>query len=143
VMIVNPPVMDDTRVKGTASVELIGDASHAVKTAKVGDRLQLALGSAGKPYAIVFGVDDHGAVDAVWPLSGQRSGPAPKGARTVVSGFEVTEGSLTLVALYSDQPLDLGEASKTLSGALRDGRVPTPLELPGIATATTHLQVSK
>jgi len=143
VMIINPPTADDSRLKGSANVELIGETSHAVKSAKVGERLQLALGAAGKPYAMVLGVDEHGAVDAVWPLSGQRSGPAPKGARTVVSGFEVTEGSLTLVALYSDQPLELGEASKTLAGALKDGKVPATLELPGIVTATAHLEVSK
>jgi hypothetical protein len=142
VFLINPPKEDDTRIKGVASVELISDTNQVVHAAHVGDRLQLALGAAGRPFAMVFAVDDKGQIDALWP-AGQRSGPAPKGARTVVTRLEVTEGSLTLVALYSDQPLDVPEASKALSGALREGKVPVPLELTGLTTAVSRLEVNK
>jgi hypothetical protein len=143
VLIINPPKDDETRLKGNASVELLSEANQAVRAAHVGDQLQLALGAAGRPYAMVLGVDERGQIDLLWPQTGHRSGPAPKGARTVVTRFEVTQGSITLVGLFSEQPLDIQDASRTLTGALKEGKVPQPLELPGVATAVAHLEVAK
>jgi hypothetical protein len=143
VLIVNPPKDDETRLKGSASVELLSEANQAVRAAHVGDRLQLALGAAGRPYAMVLGVDERGQIDLLWPQTGHRSGPAPRGARTVVTRFEVTQGSITLVGIFSEQPIDIQDASRAVSGALHEGKVPVPLELPGLATAVAHLEVAK
>lgn len=143
VLIVSPPKDDETRVKGSGSVELLSDSNQAVRAAHVGDQLQLALGAAGRPYAMVLGVDDRGQIDLLWPQTGRRSGPAPKGARTVVTRFEVTQGSITLVGLFSEQPLDVQDASRAVSGAMREGKVPVPLELPGLSTAVSHLEVAR
>lgn len=143
VLIVNPPKDDETRLKGSASVELISEGNQAVHAAHVGDRLQLALGAAGRPYAMVLGVDEQGQIDLLWPQAGHRSGPAPKGARTVVTRFEVTQGSITLVGLFSEQALDIQDASRALAGAMKEGKVQQPLELQGVATAVTRLEVAK
>ncbi len=142
VFFLSPPKEEESRLKGPVSIELIGAAGEPVTHAKVGDRVELAVGAAGKPWALVLAVDDRGNVEPLWPPGGG-SGPAPKGARATLMSLEVTAGSVTLVALFTDQPLEPAQGRGAVLSALRGGKVPETISFPGIPTAITRLEVSR
>ncbi len=143
VLLVAPPKDEENRIKGAASVELIGAGDTPVTSAKVGDAVQLAVGAAGESYALVLSVDEHGTIEPLWPAGAAQSGPAPKGARAVLQSMEVTAGNVTLVAVFSPQPVELALARGAVMAALREGKSLEQLEVPGAVTATTRLQVHR
>ncbi len=135
-----PP--NESRLKGTSSFRVLSaQGGQPISRANPGDRVVLAVGSAGHPYGLVLGVDESGAVSLVWPMGTFESGQVPSGPEARLDPpFEVTEGSLELFALFSDKPLELAVAQRAMEQAVevakREGKSPrqvTPPKLRGEA----------
>lgn len=120
------PKEDDTILKGHQTVELLkGDGP--VVTARVGDRLELAVGGAGKKDVAVFAVDEKKEVSVL-----VASRPLAAGPRVRLSLLEVTAGSLTVFACFSDHPLPMDSLrAEILASAASppEGCVTTKLEV--------------
>jgi hypothetical protein len=136
------------RVKGTPSVALV----HAKPVADdkrffAGDEVNLRLGPAGNPFALVIAVDDHGEVSELWPDGPKSGGVDPGGERPLSPAFEVTPGSLEVWAFFSVQPLStpmvLQAVSRSVVEAKERGTSPLdaqPSTLPG-ELARAHLRL--
>ncbi len=139
----------DERLKGVASLELLSSGGAPVKEARVGQHVTLAVGGAGYRRAAVLAVDGAGRVSRVWPAAGTTTAPIARGARVPLEpGFEVTPGSVTLYAFFSDEPIDLGllvrGTEANVAQSLRRGEVPsefTPQEELAPAAARLRLEV--
>lgn len=103
------------RTKGAASLALVGRADGVARAVwPIGAEVALRVDGA-PPYLLILAVDGAGEASVAWPASAQ-SGPRP--ADGVLSpGFRVTPGDLTLVALFTAQPLDADAARATLAAA--------------------------
>ncbi len=122
------PLSDGDRLKGGPSVELLSQAGAPVTSARVGDTLTLAVGSAGFAHALVLAVDARGELTVLWP-AGLESEPLPPGARVRLgAGFQVTPGDVEVLALFSDEPISRVGAYARFAGELararREGRPP-------------------
>ncbi|HYV47119.1 MAG TPA: hypothetical protein VFA20_19810, partial [Myxococcaceae bacterium] len=131
-LVVRPPEVR-TRVKGAFSVVAVAADGSEVQRARPGDRLNLAVGSAGRSQVLVLGVDEAGEVDILWPPVGSHSVPAPPGAKAVLQpSFAVTPGSFALYALFSNETIDGGPAKAALRAEVQATRAAGrgPLDTP-------------
>ena len=140
---------DGTRVKGDfhVGIEQRGESEDAIAA---GERVSLAVGAAGHGYVIVYVLEDDGDVELVWPVGGERSGPAPTGARgELTPSFRVTPGSFTLLAIFSDEPIAIAASTSAIRRAVAKmraaGKAPRDTEpdpLPGeVGRARAHIDV--
>lgn len=132
VLVVRPPDTG-TRVKGAFSVVAVAPDGSEVRRPRPGDRLNLAVGAAGRSQVLVLGVDEAGEVDILWPPVGAHSVPAPPGARAVLQpSFTVTPGSFALYALFSNGAIDGGPAKAALRAEVQATRAAGhgPLDTP-------------
>lgn len=148
-LVVNPiaqPV-DDTRLKGAPSVELLDDAGAPVTRAKPGQVLTLAVGGAGLTHAVVLAIDAQG-VSTLWPKDGTTLGALAPGARVRLDTFTVTPGDVRVVALFASTPRRLGEVTTPLMQQAvlraREGQPALGLEVPaglaeGVASVTLEV----
>ncbi len=117
------PKHNQTLLKGQPTVELLS-GNTSVSSAHVGDKLWLAVGGAGHSAVGVFTVDDQAEVSQL--LASTKIG---SGARVPVGkGFEVTAGSLAVIACFGEHPLAMDVLRAELSSRVaRAGK--TPLEV--------------
>jgi len=119
-VVVRPGAEPGTRVKGGFSIAAVTADGREVQRARPGDRLNLAIGAAGRSEVLVLGVDDRGAVEVMWPPMAPRSVQAPPGARAVLQPpFEITPGSFALYALFADAPIPAGPAKEALAAEVQ------------------------
>ena len=127
------------RLKGGARLQLVrlGDARPA-SVFHPGEQVALSVGGAGHRYALVVARPEASPPVQVWPSQPQ-SGEIGRGAAVQLQpAFEVTEGSMRLVALFSDAPLDGAEVLARWKRA-GEGKLP---EVPGeAARAQAELRV--
>lgn len=134
VVVLLSPGEDDVRLKGAPTIALVlGD--RPVTKANPGDRLGLRVGGAGHTHGAVFVIDAVGAVERLWPTSDQAA-PIPTGANVPIGAdFEVTPGSVEIVAIFSDRAQPLDEVRSALKRAVADavgqGKSPLDLAVPG------------
>lgn len=103
------PRGERARLKGGASLVLVPLGAKHPGPFRPGDKVALAVGGAGHRYALVLGEGEGQPAVLLWPEV-PRSGEIPAGASARLEpAFEVTPGSLHLVAIFSDQPLDAHE----------------------------------
>lgn len=147
VFLVMSPRDDDTRLKGSPTVELLSK-DRPVTTAQPGETVTLAVGGAGSTNALVLAIDASGAVSRLWPQEPQ-SAPIGPGARVPLSpSFDVTPGSLVVVGFFTDtsQPAApvLAAVEVQVAIARAAGRTPFQLELPTTfgRTARVTLEVA-
>lgn len=128
------------RLKGSASIQLLGPDQQPVRQARAKDAVRLALGGGGFSYCAVLSVDERGRVEPLWPPGGRESARIPPGARTVLEPpFEVTPGSLVLFAFFSDRPLELGQLGSALRAQAAGSARPLELKPPaGLAPAVAR-----
>lgn len=93
---------DGTRLKGAARVELLDERGVSVTRAAVGQRLTLAVGSAGATHAVVFAEGADGSRTQLWPETGAALAPLPGGARVPLLKLDVTPGAVTVIARFAD-----------------------------------------
>ncbi|HVE81219.1 MAG TPA: hypothetical protein VND93_00155, partial [Myxococcales bacterium] len=134
-VVVGPGPGTGTRVKGAFSIAVVGEDGQELQRARPGDRVGIAVGAAGRAQVLVLAMDDHGAVEVLWPVEGKESGAAPPGARAVLgTSFDVTPGSLALYALFGNAPISAAEAQAALKSevttAAREGRGPLEAQAP-------------
>lgn len=89
-----PRIAPEDRIKGAVSVVLLNAAGQPVSHAAPGDRLTLAVGTAGFPRVTVYSVDAQGTREPLW------SGPVDAGARVPLMQLEVTPGAVTVTAEF-------------------------------------------
>jgi hypothetical protein len=127
------------RLKGAVSVEVLTEAGQPATAVRVGQHVALAVGGGGHSRAAVLAKTDVGRVVVAWPQGGAETAPIAPGARVRLEpGFEVTPGSVTLYAFFSDAPVDLAPLVEGLEASLARGDVEPGLEL---APATARLRV--
>lgn len=120
---------DEVRLKGAPTLELLR-AERPVTSARPGETVTLAVGGAGSTHALVFAIDAEGTVSRLWP-SGAAAAPIDPGARVRLSpSFEVTPGSLELVAFFTSAPQPAEPVMAELRRQLAAGRRASTLELP-------------
>lgn len=148
-LVVNPirqPV-DDARLKGAPSVELLNEAGAPVTRAKPGETLTLAVGGGGFTHVVVLGLDAQG-VSTLWPKDGATLGAVAPGARVRLDTFTVTPGDVRVVALFASTPRRLGELTTPLMKqavlAVRERQSPLDLPVPaglaeGVASVTLEV----
>lgn len=149
-LVVARPEGQATRPKGSARVELLGANGAPVLEARPGERVVLAIGSGGKPFGLVLGVDERGQVERLWPVDAARAGAVPPGARVRLEpSFEVTAGSVALHAFFGEAPIDeraaRGALEAEVESARRVGRSPLEVSTPATVseeTARTTLRVA-
>ncbi|MHB8872593.1 MAG: hypothetical protein ACYC8T_02800 [Myxococcaceae bacterium] len=138
---------DGDRLKGAVSLELLSDSGAPVQQTRVGQHVTLAVGGAGYLRAAVLAVDEGGRVSRVWPAAGTQTAPIGAGAQVRLEpGFEVTPGSVTLYAFFSDDPVELGVlvrgAEANVARGRRRGERPLDLEPPkDLAPAAARLRL--
>jgi hypothetical protein len=86
-----------------------------------GDRVKLVIGPARQRWAVVVSVDEKGQVSQLWPAGGGSSGAVEPG-KGVETFFEVTPGSATVWAFFSDEPLSGAAAAAALDRAVARAR---------------------
>lgn len=86
------PVED--RIKGAPTLMLLNEAGKVVTHAAPGDRLTLAVGSAGFSRVEVFAVDGNGLEEPLY------SGDVASGALVPLMRLEVTPGDVTVIAVF-------------------------------------------
>lgn len=119
-----PPADGPIRTKGAATLALTGIGDGAVRDAwPVGAEVELRV-HAEPAYVLVLAVDAAGEASVAWPGAAQ-SGPRPVDGR-LAPGFRVTPGDLTLMALFSAEPLDAAAARDALAAAV--ARCADPLD---------------
>lgn len=125
-------------LKGGASLALVPLGDPHDGPFHPGEKVALAVGGAGHRYALVLGAGEGQPAVQLWPEAPQ-SGEIPEGASARLNPvFEVTPGSLHLVAIFSDQPLD---AQEVLSRWRKAGS-PAPPKVDGeAARAQVELRV--
>ena len=97
---------DGDRLKGATSLEVLSDSGVRIEEARVGQHVTLAVGGGGYRYAAIIAVPPSGKMTRVWPPTGAFTGPIGPGARVRLEpGFEVTPGSVTLYAFFTDEPV--------------------------------------
>lgn len=109
--------IEDGRLKGAATVQLLDASGNPVSRAQPGDSVTLAVGGAGHTRVVVEAREAGQPWTPLWP-SGGASGELQPGAQVRLSTFTVTPGSMELRATFS-------------GGA------------PGTSTATWSLEVVK
>ncbi len=143
--VLRPPAPPQTRLKGAPQVELQDATGARAASARVGEALSLTVGAAGWPYVLVLALDAQGTVSQLWP-AGPSSGAVPPGARvTLGGGFQVTPGSLVVVALFSNEPLAAEGPVKALARVRAQGGDPLMAPLPPMgegALARFRLEVA-
>jgi hypothetical protein len=142
IVLVLVPRRDDTRLKGTPTVELLLN-DRPVTSGRPGDTLTLAVGGAGHTHAVVVAVDANGAVSRLWPVE-ERAGAIAPGARVLLSpSFDVTPGSLLVLGFFTDGPQPatpvIAAVEQRVSDAIRSGRTPFQVELPSSFGHTARL----
>lgn len=113
------------RIKGNTSLVLVKEPTGeaALGALRPGERVSLAVGSAGSRYVLVVAVAEDGAVTQVWPTDSRESGPAPEGAAAKLSpSFFVTPGSVQLFSFFSDSPLRANVVTEALQRAVIEAR---------------------
>jgi hypothetical protein len=109
------PAPPQVRAKGQATLAVVNTQGQEIRAAAVGDEVALAVTSPTDGYALVLARDPSGQVQRLWPVDGARSGPVPRATRAVLApAFRVTQGSLALVAILSDRPVDAAQAIRAL-----------------------------
>jgi len=130
------PDAPTVRLKGAAElVVLRASGTERIESATPGEQVQLAVGAAGHPYAVVLAVEETGEVSVLWPQGADTSARVPPGAEVKLSPtFEVTEGSITLHALFSEEPLAISPEQQALRQAIAEamasGRSPLEVTAP-------------
>jgi hypothetical protein len=153
VLLVNrAPLRQPDRIKGPASLRVVGADGQSPAAFRAGDRVRLSVGGAGLPYAAVMAIDERGAISALWPPNAAASGEIAPGAEVLLApGFEVTSGSIALHAFFSERPLRFADAREALERGLTAAHASgsSPLQaLPAAlngegARASALLQVSR
>ena len=104
-------------LKGAASVRLLDAATEQpVVRAHPGDKVLLAVSSAGHAKARIFTVDARGTVASLWPKPGQACDVGP--AVAPLASFAVTPGDVELFAFFSEAELDEAAVHDALSAAV-------------------------
>jgi hypothetical protein len=141
-LIASPRRDDGTRLKGTPTLEVLLD-DQPVTRARPGDTIGLAVGGAGSSHGLVLAIDEAGAVSRLWPQA-DVAAPIAAGARVPLSPtFDVTPGSLVLLAVFTDAPQPVAPVIAAVERQLAAGRSPLQLELPAFwgRTASLALEV--
>ena len=141
------PRTDEPRLKGVATVELLSATGRPLNKAAPGERVSLAVGGAGHTHAVVFSIDAAGELVQVWP-AGPQTSAIPPGARAKLEPpLEVTPGSVSLIAFFTDGALPVAPLSEALERQLASevqaGH--SPLDVappPGLVAARVRLEVA-
>jgi len=102
-----PKLGPHERIKGKPFLELVTARGESAGAVAPGARLGLTVNGAGHAYVMVLAVSPDGGAAQLWPVRGDASGAIPPGSARLEPPFEVTPGSMHLVALFSDAPLDI------------------------------------
>lgn len=137
VLVTQPFDGGTSRVKGQAVLEVMLDGG-AVSSASVGSRVTLTAGGGGAAFGAVFSVDSNGEVDIVWPPKGDISGRLEGGAREPLAQFEVTPGSFTLHAFFSNEALSLDALLRMTA----DAGLGAPIAPAQTSVVSKHLEVT-
>ena len=84
----------EERIKGSPTVMLLNEAGNVVTHASPGEKLTLAVGSAGFPRVEVFASDARGNKEPLY------SGDVASGALVPLTRLEVTPGDVTVTAVF-------------------------------------------
>jgi hypothetical protein len=123
--VVRLPSPGDDRIKGAPTLRLLTPGREAVIGAlRPHAQVLLAAGAAGHPYALVLALaDEDGRPEVLWPPGAKASGRVGPGAEVVLGeALEVTPGSATLFAFFSDDPLPGDEVARRLAEAVAEAR---------------------
>jgi hypothetical protein len=96
------------RTKGAASMSLFTRSGAPVSAPRVGEQVELRVLGAGHRFALLAARDESGHVSVLWPAGAGVSGALPSGALLTLP-LAATPGRVRVVALFSDQPLSLGD----------------------------------
>jgi len=141
------------RLKGAATLRVVPVEEGRIATSALhpGDRVALAVGAAGHRYALLLSVGDDGSVEALWPLQLAQSGAVSGRAdERIGTPFQVTPGPATLLAFFSDVPLERAGALEALRRAVEaarsQGRSPKSVDPPPLpnelARARARLEIA-
>ncbi len=106
-----PHPSDETRLKGGRSLELLDRSGRVVHSAKPGEALDLAVGGGGASSVAVYAIDQAGTVSALY------SGPLHGKALEKVAHLTVTPGSVSVLAVFGDSPVDRQTVERALASA--------------------------
>ncbi|MBI3181348.1 MAG: hypothetical protein HYZ28_04325 [Myxococcales bacterium] len=144
--VASPEEPGSTRTKGAATVRVLrGPDGESISAARIGERVVLAVGAAGRPYGLVAAIDAAGTVSVVWPARGRLSERVPPGAQARLEpGFEVTPGSTLLLAVFSETPIELESARRAIERSVeevrKEGRSPLEVSPEPLPSETARAQ---
>jgi hypothetical protein len=129
-----PQAGDDLRLKGAATLRVVGVDGRDIEKAKPGQTVELAVGAAGHPQGLVVAVDASGEIDVLWPRGATLSSKVPAGAGAHLEpAFEVTPGSMKLFAFFASGPFDANVAQARVQAAVdkakAEGKSPLQAEV--------------
>lgn len=136
-----PRAGDDVRLKGAATLRVVGVDGREIEKARPGQTVELAVGAAGHPQGLVVAVDASGQIDVLWPRGATLSAKVPPGAGAHLEpAFEVTPGSMKLFAFFAAGPFDANLAQARVQAAVdkakAEGKSPLQAEVPAGETGS-------
>jgi hypothetical protein len=118
------------RLKGTPVIEMRSEGTK-ITQAPVGQKISLALMSAGHPFAVIYSIESTGAISKIWPAEG--NGAVKADSMQVVSSFEVTPGNFCLHGFFFDDEKNIPGPNAVMMG----------FNAPNVQTARECLEVLK